>query len=508
MENDEVNVRLQPILPRGLRDWVGSEVEERRHALGVITDVYKRYGFVPLDTPAMEFAHCIGSFLPDTDRPSGGVFGIQDEDDWLALRYDLTAPLARFVALNRHTLVFPYKRCAWGAVWRNEKPGPGRFREFYQCDADIVGATSVFADAELCAMACEALEALGIPDKGYTLHLNSRKVLDGILEMANIPKKDGNDETRATVLRALDKLDRLSISGVSLLLGEGRKDESGDFTKGAGLSSDQISMIMTLFQVDAESELCLGDNEKMLRKLSDLVKTTPSGMDGVNELEKIAEILDKNPHACGRFVVDPSVVRGLAYYTGSVFEIGLNAGIFPDSGTHRKFGAIAGGGRYDQLVQRYGGEPIAATGISIGIDRLLAAAQSMTSRPRWLQDTHGSVVILLLDDNCLISYQTMALELRKHGISAEVYMGQSRSMGRQLKYADKRQASVAIIEGENEREQHEVVIKDLLLGKELAQGIHTNQEWKEQPAQRSVARSDMVREVLETLERQKKALFG
>ncbi|MEC8796265.1 MAG: ATP phosphoribosyltransferase regulatory subunit, partial [Pseudomonadota bacterium] len=227
--------------PKGFRDYFGSDVTERKEMLDKIAEVYHRYGFDPLETSAVETVEALGKFLPDVDRPNAGVFAWQEEDDgdWLALRYDMTAPLARVAAQFRNDLPNPYRRYAMGPVWRNEKPGPGRFRQFYQCDADTVGSASVAADAEICAMLSDALETVGIPRGDYIVRVNNRKVLNGVMEVAGVldpsdPTKF--EEERGIVLRAIDKIDRLGPEGVRALMGEGRKDDSGDFTKGAGLT--------------------------------------------------------------------------------------------------------------------------------------------------------------------------------------------------------------------------------------------------------------------------------
>ncbi len=225
--------------PKGFRDYFGAEVMERQAMLARIAEVYHRYGFDPLETSAVETVEALGRFLPDVDRPNEGVFAWQEDTDWLALRYDLTAPLARVAAQYRNDLPIPYRRYAMGPVWRNEKPGPGRFRQFYQCDADTVGSSSVAADAEICAMLADCLEAVGIPRGDYVVKVNNRKVLNGVMEVAGVLDPSDPErfaEERGIVLRAIDKMDRLGAEGVRALLGAGRKDESGDFAKGAGLS--------------------------------------------------------------------------------------------------------------------------------------------------------------------------------------------------------------------------------------------------------------------------------
>jgi histidyl-tRNA synthetase len=240
--------RPKAITPKGFRDYFGAEVSARKVMLDQIAEVYHRYGFDALETSAVETVEALGKFLPDVDRPNAGVFAWQEEDDgWVALRYDMTAPLARVAAQYRNDLPSPYRRYAMGPVWRNEKPGPGRFRQFYQCDADTVGAPSVAADAEICAMLSDTLEAVGIPRGDYIVRVNNRKVLNGVMEVAGVldPSDPAKFEhERGIVLRAIDKLDRLGAAGVRALMGPGRKDESGDFTDGAGLTEAQCDTVM------------------------------------------------------------------------------------------------------------------------------------------------------------------------------------------------------------------------------------------------------------------------
>ncbi len=482
--------------PRGFRDYFGPEVAERDAMLARIAAVYHRYGFDALETPAVETVAALGSYLPDVDRPNAGIFAWQEADDgdWLALRYDLTAPLARVAAQFRNELPTPYRRYAMGPVWRNEKPGPGRFRQFYQCDADTVGAPSVAADAEICAMLAEALEAAGIARGDYVLRLNNRKVLTGVMEVAGL--WDGADPPRfeaerGTVLRAIDKLDRLGPEGVRALLGDGRRDESGDFTKGAGLAQEQAETVMAFMEAKR------GDGAATLARLREVVAGSQTGQAGVEELESIAGLLDAQGIGPDRAVIDPSVVRGLGYYTGPVFEAELTFEITGEDGKPRQFGSVAGGGRYDDLVKRFTGQAVPATGISVGVDRLLAA---LRATGRGGAQAHGPVVVTVMDRARMAEYQAMAGELRAAGIRAEVYLGNPKNFGNQLKYADRRAAPAAVIAGEDEAARGVVQIKDLALGAELAQGA-TLEEWKSQPAQREVARADLVAAVRAILER-------
>ncbi len=483
--------RAEP--PRGFRDWFGPEVEDRRRMLDRIAEVYHAHGFEPLETPAVETVEALGKFLPDVDRPNEGVFAWQEEDgNWLALRYDLTAPLARVYAQHRNTLPTPYRRYAMGPVWRNEKPGPGRFRQFWQCDADTVGAPSVAADAEICAMLAEVLEALGIARGDYRLRINNRKVLNGVLEAAGLvdPDDPARFETeRGIVLRAIDKLDRLGPDGVRALLGEGRRDESGDFTRGAGLAPEQAEIIMGFTEARRES------GAATLARLRELVGRSQVGGEGVDELAAMAELLDRLGYGPDRMLIDPSVVRGLGYYTGPVYEAELTFTITDDKGRPRQFGSVAGGGRYDDLVMRFTGQRVPATGASIGVDRLLAALQAAG---RTSADEPGPVVVTVMDRDRMADYMAMAAELRAAGIRAETYLGNPRNFGNQLKYADRRRAPIAVIQGGDEHARGTVVLKDLVLGARIAEHASL-EEWRARPAQREVPRDQLVAAAREIL---------
>ncbi|WP_343080999.1 histidine--tRNA ligase [Ostreiculturibacter nitratireducens] len=489
MAKDKGPRRPRAETPKGFRDYFGAEVTERKAMLDTIAEVYHRYGFDPLETAAVETVEALGKFLPDVDRPNEGVFAWQEEDgDWLALRYDLTAPLARVAAQFRNDLAAPYRRYAMGPVWRNEKPGPGRFRQFYQCDADTVGAATVAADAEICAMLADALEATGIPRGDYIVRVNNRKVLNGVMEVAGVldpadPERFAHE--RGIVLRAIDKLDRLGEAGVRALLGEGRKDESGDFTQGAGLSAEQAEIVMGFMEAKR------ADWEATVGRLRELAGASATGLEGVQELETIAELLEAQGYGPERVDIDPSVVRGLGYYTGPVFEAELTFEILDEKGRKRQFGSVAGGGRYDDLVKRFTGQSVPATGVSVGVDRLLAA---LREKGRVGTDTRGPVVVTVMDRDRMEDYQAMAGELRRAGIRAEVYLGNPKNFGNQLKYADKRNSPVAVIQGGDEAERGVVQLKDLYLGAKIAAEA-THEEWKAQPAQTEVPRAALVAEV-------------
>ena len=521
--------------PKGFRDYFGAEVTARKAMLDKIAGVYHRYGFDALETSGVETVEALGKFLPDVDRPNEGVFAWEEDGDWLALRYDLTAPLARVAAQYRNDLPTPYRRYAMGPVWRNEKPGPGRFRQFYQCDADTVGAASVAADAEICAMLADALEAVGIERGDYVIRVNNRKVLNGVMEVAGL-SGDDKAEARGIVLRAIDKLDRLGVEGVRALLGEGRKDESGDFTKGAGLTDEQVGIVLQF--VDANEELRLGLwaekrgydtfspewdarvrasilsdplfsdfrkdkaslefwNSRMCQYLERLVKSSEIGLEGIEELKNIASLLDAQGYGPDRIIIDPSVVRGLGYSTGPVYEAELTFEITDEKGRPRQFGSVAGGGRYDDLVKRFTGQAVPATGVSIGVDRLLAA---LAAKGRLDTSAQGPVVVTVMDRTRIADYMGMVGELRASGIRAEMYLGNPKNFGNQLKYADKRQSPIAIIQGEDEAARDVVQVKDLILGAKLAQEASL-EEWKSQPAQVEVKRADLVATVREIMGR-------
>lgn len=486
--------RPRAATPKGFRDYFGAEVSERKLMLDQIAAVYHRYGFDPLETSAVETVEALGKFLPDVDRPNDGVFAWQDEDaDWLALRYDLTAPLARVAAQYRNELPSPYRRYAMGPVWRNEKPGPGRFRQFYQCDADTVGAASVAADAEICAMLADALEVVGIPRADYVVRINNRKVLNGVMEAAGV--LDPADPSRfiherGIVLRAIDKLDRLGPQGVRDLLGEGRKDESGDVTKGAGLNAQQAEVVLGFVAARRDT------GAATLAQLRDLVQGSATGLDGVSELETIAALLEAQGYGPDRIVIDPSVVRGLGYYTGPVYEAELTFEILDDKGRKRQFGSVAGGGRYDGLVERFTGQKVPATGVSIGVDRLLAA---LRAKGRVGGATPGPVVVTVMDRDRMADYMGMATDLRAAGIRAEVYLGNPKNFGNQLKYADKRASPIAVIQGGLEAEKGTVILKDLILGAKIAESA-TLEQWKDRPAQVEIPRADLVAAVRKMLD--------
>jgi histidyl-tRNA synthetase len=486
--------KLKARLPRGLADRGAAEIAATRRMLDAIREVYERYGFEPVETPAIEYTDTLGKFLPDQDRPNEGVFSFQDDDEqWLSLRYDLTAPLARYVAENFDALPKPYRSYREGYVFRNEKPGPGRFRQFMQFDADTVGSASPAADAEICMMGADTMEALGVPRGSYVVKVNNRKVLDGVMESIGLGG-EANAGKRLTVLRAIDKLDRLGLDGVRALLGEGRKDESGDFTKGAGLDDASTDRVL------ASTSPSAGTNAFVLTQLASAA-TSELGGEGVGELAAIIELMHAAGYGDDRVRIDPSVVRGLEYYTGPVYEVELLIETKDEKGRPVRFGSVGGGGRYDGLVSRFRGEPVPATGFSIGVSRLQAALTLIGK----LEGNAGSgpVVVTVFDRDRIGDYQRMVTSLRGAGIRAELYLGNPKNFGNQLKYADKRNSPCVVIQGGDEKAKEEVQIKDLILGAEIA-GLSKDRDdylKKQAEAQFAVKESELVDAVRKVLAR-------
>jgi histidyl-tRNA synthetase len=502
--------KLRARLPRGLADRGAAEIAATRRMTETIREVFERYGFEPVETPAFEYTDALGKFLPDQDRPNEGVFSFQDDDEqWISLRYDLTAPLARYVAENFDALPKPYRSYRAGYVYRNEKPGPGRFRQFMQFDADTVGSASPAADAEMCMMAADTMEALGIPRGSYVVKVNNRKVLDGVMESIGLGGEE-NAGRRLTVLRAIDKLDRLGVEGVDQLLRDGRKDESGDFTKGAELDVAQALRVRQMFEIvptalisaDGHPQLSTAEtqSEDYLRWLKRNVDLPPLGLEGVEDLISISELVKASGYLEDRVRFDPSVVRGLEYYTGPVYEVELLLDTKDEKGRPVRFGSVGGGGRYDGLVSRFRGEPVPATGFSIGVSRLQAALTmlgKLDTKPEF-----GPVVVTVFDRDRVADYQKMVATLRNANIRAELYLGNPKNMGNQLKYADRRNSPCVIIQGSDEKARGEVQIKDLIEGAKAAAAIASNQEWREtRPAQFAVPEARIVEGVREVLAR-------
>ncbi len=514
-EKNEKSNKLKARLPRGLADRTPGEIAATRVMIEKIRAVYELYGFEPVETPAIEYTDALGKFLPDQDRPNEGVFSFQDDDEqWLSLRYDLTAPLARYVAENFDTLPKPYRSYRVGNVFRNEKPGPGRFRQFMQFDADTVGSSSPAADAEMCMMAADTMEALGIPRGSYVVKVKNRRCLDGIQEASGVPPTKS-----LPVLRSIDKKDRVGLVGVQQLLDKGRKDDSGDFTKGAEIpvaANNFITYSLTPALTGYRSEPLFSHEElraaqaaprkpfefddfrsRIIEGLSG--RPFPTALEaGLNDLKGIQELAVAAGYE-DRIRIDESVVRGLEYYTGLVFEVELTFSTDGQDGSPR-FGSVGGGGRYDGLVSRFRAEPVPATGFSIGVSRLLAALEYLGKVD--LKTERGPVVVTVFDRDRIADYQAMVVKLRHAGIRAELYLG-SGKFGPQMKYADRRNAPCVVIQGSDEKTKGEVTIKDLIVGAELAKLEKGREEHlqKQAQAQRAVPEDQLIEAVREVLAR-------
>ncbi len=484
MSKKQKPVRPKARRPRGFEDRPAAILRAETALIAKAYAVYDSFGFEPLQTPAFEFADVLGKFLPDEDRPNVGVFALRDDDDqWLSLRYDLTAPLARYVAEHYDALAKPFRRYQSGSVFRNEKPGPGRFREFVQCDADSVGAGGPVADAEMIMIAAEIARAAGLNDGQYAVRVNNRKLLDGILESSGVPNTQAGAQQRLQVLRAIDKLDRLGAGGVEALLGEGREDESGDYTEGAKLSPAGIKAVLGFTTASAP------DRGDTIAALETLVGTSERGQAGCDELRQIDALLNATGFSHDRVSFDTSVVRGLGYYTGPVFEVELLADIKDRKGRPVRIGSIGGGGRYDDLVSRFRGQIVPATGFSFGVSRFLSALEKMDALEN---ATEPPIIICAFDRSLMPEYFQMASELRAAGFRTEVFVG-SGNVTKQMKYADRRGAKLAILMGEDERANGHVTLKDLEQGAQMAKAIQSNEEWKStRPAQETIARGTLV----------------
>ncbi len=489
--------RLKARLPRGFGDRAPADIRATEEMVGKIRAVFELYGFDPVETPMFEYTDALGKFLPDSDRPNEGVFSLTDDDEqWMSLRYDLTAPLARHVAENFNTIQLPYRTYRAGWVFRNEKPGPGRFRQFLQFDADTVGAPGVQADAEICMMSADTMEALGIARGDYVIRVNNRKVLDGVLDEIGLAGDD-HAGTRLTVLRAIDKLDKFGSEGVRLLLGEGRKDDSGDFTKGAGLDPAEIDRVIGFVEAG-------GDNTgTTITNLQRVIGDNPKGREGTAELALIGELTAAAGYDDGRVKIDPSVVRGLEYYTGPVYEAELLFDVTNEKGQTVQFGSVGGGGRYDGLVSRFMGQPVPATGFSIGVSRLMTALKNLGKLGQETEIAPVVVCVMDRDAESMARYQRFAAQLRAAGVRAEMFQGNPKNFGKQLQYADRRGSPVAIIQGSQEHAEGTVQVKDLIEGKRLSQDIEDNVAWREsRPAQISVPVDDLVDTVKKILAQQ------
>ena len=466
-------------LPNGFADRQEEELLIRDLLISNIKKIMSKYGFQYLETPSFEYTDSIGKFLPDKDRPSEGVFSFEDEKKWLSLRYDLTAPLARYAAKNFDSLPRPFKRFQLGTVWRNEKPGPGRFREFLQFDADYIGTSNLFSDAELCFLISEILKSCGLGTSEFNIKISNRKLSKGLLEKLNIT----DEQKQSITLRAIDKLDRVGAEGVQYLLGKGRKDKSGDFTKGAELEESQIKEIINFLNIKNLSE-------KNFERIREIAADNESMNDGIKELELMEKYFSLFNFT--NYIFDPTVVRGLEYYTGPIFEANLTFGVKNNKGQEIEFGSVGGGGRYDDLVKRFNNQDCPSTGISVGLDRLIyAILQKNTIKA----EKKSPVLICVFDEKYMDFYIKILNMLRSENISAEIYSGSS-NIKSQFKYADKRGCDFVILCGDDEVSKNVVTIKNLNIGKQMSENIKDRSEWKQSTdAQKTVAFDQLLNEI-------------
>lgn len=523
------------ILPRkikGFRDIDPSLNQLKWAIVDGAKKVYKAYGFEHWDTPVLEYADSLGKYMPPNDNASEGqvvqgVYSFRNlekepvydengnelidrtnfdkviyENHFVALRYDLTAPLARVYAeqlwqdklkgLVKTEKSPLFRRYQFGPVFRFEvKVDPGRFREFWQLDFDTVGTSDMAADAEVCMVTADALEKIGLKRGSYIVKVNNRKVLKGFLKNLGV-----NEEAmEQNILRVVDKQDKIGFDGLKAELGKGRTDSSGAVVKGLELSNDLINGIIDFFKKFDKTK----KRKNILEQLSKMNITNTSFSEGIDELRKIDSVLSSMGFTETRVVFDPTLVRGMSYYTGPVFEVESKQTYKDEKGNDKKVGSICGGGRYDDLVEKLLGIKVPATGLSIGVDRLAELLQLTNQAPEKIS---GPVLIVVFDDNLMPEYQKIASQLRKAKIDTEVYYGFQKGLNKQLAYADKKNCPVAIMMGENELQKGIITVKDLKAGKEIASGFTDKTEWLK-TAQIEVKLEDLVKKVKELIKRNK-----
>ena len=457
-----------PRLSRGLRDLLPDQMLARQRMIDTIRGVYENYGFVPLSTPAIEYLDVLsGSAGQETQQ---SIFRVTNpEKEELGLRFDLTVPLARVIA-QYPELPRPFRRYQVSPVWRADKPDKGRYREFTQFDLDSVGVESEVADTEIIAGMCDTLSALDVPR--YLVRFSSRAILNLLLAYAAIRQDQSVD-----VFRVLDKLDKVGLEKIRLELMQGYKDESGDTIRGLGLSADQVDRIVRFLDVKSDSR---ADVIAQVRALFADVENASTQLDVVDRISRHLYALG---YGDDRVSLDLSIARGLAYYTGPVFEA-----ILLDA---PQFGSVFGGGRYDDLVMRFTGERIPAVGASIGVDRLLAA---LTHLGKVSTDkATARVLVTMMDPALREDYLTMTWDLRRAGIPTELYLGVAKGPGKQLKYADQYDIPLVILYGSQEKEQGTVTVKDMVAGRERAKPVADRKEYLAQRAgQVTIPRAELV----------------
>ena len=472
---------VEPKLLRGFRDYLPAQMNARLKIISTIRSVYERYGFLPLETPAQEYRVTLAGYGEENTKQIFSFKNPEEED--VALRFDLTVPLARVVA-QYPDLVLPFRRYQVAPVWRADKPDPGRFREFIQFDLDSVGTSSIAADVEiLCAMH-DVLQALGI--QRFRIRFSDRKVLNSLLDFAGIPHGMSHK-----VFRVLDKLDKIGRDGIAQELTAGRVDVSGDMIPGLGLNKNQVERIKEFLTLPQ------GKRQDVLKSLSGLFDGIASAKEAVEELRFICDSLDDLSIPDEYVALDLSIARGLDYYTGPVFEANLTDA--------PEFGSVFGGGRYDGLVERFLGRKIPAVGASIGVDRLFAAMEKLGLYE--LAPSTATVIVTVMESTRIADYQKLTRELRIAGVNTEMYLGEEKSLGKQLQYANRQEIPLAVIIGSDEFAKNQVTIKNLKLGGQLqdkkkSKDGKEREEWLRlsRSVQVTVPRSDAISHIQSMLD--------
>jgi len=514
-------IPVQPRNVKGFRDISPAFNRLRWRIIDAARSVYEKYGFEHWDTPVLEYAECIGKYLPDEDEVSNGVYSFSNpeqepvldgrgrekrdtdnnvimENHPLAMRYDLTAPLARLYAavllekMNQGQVQGPetaplFRRYQFGPVYRYEaKLDPGRYREFWQMDFDTAGSADAACDAEVCRILCDSLEATGFRTGSYEVRVGHRMIHMGLFEKIGL---DNDAEKAMDIIRAVDKLDRIGPEGVASELGKGREDaQSGAFIPGLGLEQSVIDQVVDTMQATQGTS----ERGKVIEILKNSVGATKSGERALKDLKRMDEALTASGYDEDRVVFDSSIARGLAYYTGPVFEAVSKLEYRDEKGNPRRYGSICGGGRYDGLVQSLLGMKVPATGASIGVDRL----SELLMRLETGKTASGPVIIIVMEPERLGDYEAMADEIREGGVPAEVYYGSRRKMKAQMSYADSRNAPAVVIAGSSEFDKGTVSVKDLRKGKEASSKISDREQWTQsKPGQVEVPRKDLVKAI-------------
>ncbi|SYZ73294.1 Histidine--tRNA ligase [Candidatus Zixiibacteriota bacterium] len=461
--------KVEPKVLKGFRDYPPEEEIARQKLIETARRIYERHGFLPLQTPALEYAETLlgGDYTSDNLKELFGFHGPDEVD--MALRYEFTVSLARYVAGNPE-LALPFRRYQYGTVWRVDKPGPGRYREFMQCDFDMVGTSSMLADAEIIAVMVEVMSELGI--KNFIVKYSNRKILNGLAQHAAIPADKVTD-----VFRVIDKLEKQGEEAVRLELGPGRIDKSGDRIPGLNLENGQIETVLDFLNIAASHR---NDSLDEAEKVLDKIEIARSGID---ELREVQNYLNEMQVPDDKTKVDLTIVRGLGYYTGPVYETTLLD--LPD------YGSVFSGGRYDNLIERFSNKSVPATGSSFGVDRMLAALIEL--RAITLRRATSDVLVTTMDKSRLNDYIAIVNEIRAAGINAELFLGETKNLNKQLKYADRVGIPLAVIAGSDEFESGMVTIKDLRAGAEIARGLSDREEWlRAENIQTTIKRPDMI----------------